>query len=285
MFSGLRSRLTYANVVATLAMVFAMTGGAYAAGKYLITSTKQIKPSVLSSLKGKAGHAGANGAQGPAGPAGPGGPQGPAGPGGAAGAAGATGENGASVTSAEVAKSSSTCSKQGGSEFTASEGKKTTACNGKEGSPWTAGGTLPSGKTETGTWSFWLKEAYGTGQVLGEPVAVASFPIPLAAALSRGHAHFINENGLEFNLKEEEVPPTECGSGIGPEVNASNPQAKPGNLCIYAGKLHNAVSVTELVNAPGGGSGGEAGTTGAVVSFSFTGETQSGVGTWAVTAE
>ena len=286
MLSIIRRRVTFANVAMTLALVFAMSGGAYAAGKYLITSTKQISPKVLKSLQGKTGKAGANGVQGPAGPAGPGGPQGPAGPIGTAGSAGAKGENGTSVTSAEVTKTSSTCSKQGGSEFTAAEGKKTTACNGKEGSPWTAGGTLPSGKTETGTWSFSLNEPKGEGQFLGEgPIAVASFPIPLAAPLTRGHAHFINEKGLEFNLNEEEVAPTDCGSGIGPEVNISNPQAKPGNLCIYAAGLHNATTVTELVSAPSGGEGGTAGTTGAVVSFALTGNAQYGHGTWAVTAE
>lgn len=68
-----RSRLTYANVVATLALVFAMAGGAVAAGHYLITSTKQISPKVLSSLKGAKG---ATGQQGPAGPSGPAGPAG-----------------------------------------------------------------------------------------------------------------------------------------------------------------------------------------------------------------
>ena len=44
MFSRIRKRLTYANVVMTFVLVFAMTGGAYAASKYVITSTKQIKP-------------------------------------------------------------------------------------------------------------------------------------------------------------------------------------------------------------------------------------------------
>lgn len=31
MFSRIRKRMTYANVVATIALVFAMSGGAYAA--------------------------------------------------------------------------------------------------------------------------------------------------------------------------------------------------------------------------------------------------------------
>ena len=46
MFSRLRKRFTYANVAMTLALVFAMSGGAYAAFTSLITSTKQISPSV-----------------------------------------------------------------------------------------------------------------------------------------------------------------------------------------------------------------------------------------------
>ncbi len=53
MFQQLRKHLGYANVTATLALFFAMSGGALAASHYLITSTRQIKPSVLSSLKGE----------------------------------------------------------------------------------------------------------------------------------------------------------------------------------------------------------------------------------------
>jgi hypothetical protein len=115
MLSPIRSRLTYANVAVTIALVFAMTGGAFAATHYLLTSTKQISPSVLRALQGKQGLtgqqgvAGTPGAQGPRGEAGPAGNEGPAG-------------------------------KQGSV--------------GKDGSSWPAGGTLPAGKTETGTWAF-----------------------------------------------------------------------------------------------------------------------------------
>ncbi len=67
----IRKRLTYANVVATLALLFAMSGGALAASKYLITSTKQISPKVVKQLKGKAGPAGATGKEGALGKEGP----------------------------------------------------------------------------------------------------------------------------------------------------------------------------------------------------------------------
>src|SRR5580693_7891888 len=47
MFSRIRKRLSYTNIVMTLALFFAISGGAYAASKVLITSTKQISPKVL----------------------------------------------------------------------------------------------------------------------------------------------------------------------------------------------------------------------------------------------
>jgi hypothetical protein len=136
-----------------------MSGGAYAAGKYLITSTKQISPKVLKALQGKGGPAGKNGANGtngtpgatgPTGPAGPAGPTGPAG----SGAPGPEGKEGA----------------PGGP--------------GKEGSPWTAGGVLPSKATETGTWSDTAHE----GELA---VSTITFTIPLKEALNTAHVHFL----------------------------------------------------------------------------------------------
>ena len=70
----MRRRLSYANVTATLALVFAMSGGALAANHYLINSTKQINPKVLKKLTGKTGRR--TGAAGAAGPTGASGPQG-----------------------------------------------------------------------------------------------------------------------------------------------------------------------------------------------------------------
>jgi hypothetical protein len=70
-----------AMIVACLALFIALTGTGVAASHYIITSTKQIKPSVLAQLKG---------ARGPQGPPGARGPQGPAGAPGAAGTNGLT---------------------------------------------------------------------------------------------------------------------------------------------------------------------------------------------------
>jgi hypothetical protein len=54
-----------------LALVLAMSGGALAASHYLINSTRQISPKVLTKLKGNTGQLGATGATGAAGAAGP----------------------------------------------------------------------------------------------------------------------------------------------------------------------------------------------------------------------
>ena len=91
-------RLTYANVAATLALVFSMSGGALAANHYLINSTKQINPRVLRHLRGETGPRGPAGPPGPAtiaaGPAGAAGAPGVGGPAGTARAYGAVAATG-----------------------------------------------------------------------------------------------------------------------------------------------------------------------------------------------
>jgi hypothetical protein len=184
MMQAIRRHVNATTVIAALALVFAMSGGAYAAKKFLITSTGQISPKVLKSLKGASGAKGANGAAGAQGPAGP---TGPAGTPGAQGAQGPAGANG-------------------------TDGKE-----GKQGTAGTTGftDTLPSGKTETGTWSARQEtEEVGT-------VDAISFAIPLADGLEKSQVHVDTLNEPNF---EEACP----GS-------AEAPKATKGNLCIYTG--------------------------------------------------
>jgi hypothetical protein len=97
----IRRHLTYANIVATLALLFAMSGAAVAANHYLINSTKQINPKVLKKLKGRRGPTGfgQQGQPGPTGKAGAQGPRGAEGPKGTDGTKGERGEAGASALS------------------------------------------------------------------------------------------------------------------------------------------------------------------------------------------
>jgi hypothetical protein len=97
MLKNALSHFKYANVAATLALVFSMSGGALAATHFLINSTTQINPKVLKQLKGKTGKKGAagqTGATGPSGATGPVGPTGKEGPGGPEGKEGKVGPAG-----------------------------------------------------------------------------------------------------------------------------------------------------------------------------------------------
>ena len=273
MLSFVRNRFTFANVALTLALVFAMSGGALAASKYLITSSKQIKPSVLASLKGKAG---ANGAQGAAGAQGPAGPAGAKGENGAAGANGSAGTDGASVASTPLGVGNEHC-KEGGNEYVSASGPSY-ACNGKagkegkEGSPWTAGGTLPPEKTETGSWAV--------GNVIhsqGRHWFIAlSFPIMLKEPLEATHVHFIEESGNEFGTGK---PPTECGTPAG---TSTEPKASPGNLCVYEA-VDNSMFFEKITRLTGSQEAG-ASTTGALINMVFEEEVEGFAwGAWAVT--
>jgi hypothetical protein len=221
----MRKHLTYANVTVTIALVLAMSGGAYAASKYVINSTKQINPKVLKSLVGKTG---ANGAQGPAGAAGPAGAPGakgeagPAGPAGIAGEKGAQGEKGTAGTNG----------------FNGTSGAKgpagPTGPSGATGSPWTDGGTLPTGSTETGQWSVSVEVGKVNGGAIPFVTASISFPIPLEKALDEEHSHFVGpeEGEGESNEKLPEMDGKKVCSG-----NVKEPKAASGNICIFANPL------------------------------------------------
>ncbi len=252
MFGLTRRELTFTSLLAALALVFTMGGGAWAA-KYLITSPNQIKPSVLKKLKGKPGAPGRAGATGAPGATGPPGASGKDGAPGAPGKDGAAGKNGTSVVSTVEPKGVN-CS-EGGSKFVA--GSSTTfACNGKEGSPWSAGGTLPSGESLYGRWTLGLVppelEAPGIPQFVS-----ISFGIPTAASPT-----------LEI-LAEGEDETTECPG------TAAAPEAAEGFLCVYTAMEQNIVAVFPENEAS------EVGAWFALVG----GPAAAARGTWAVTAE
>lgn len=102
----IRNHLSYANVVATLALVFAMSGGALAASHYVINSTKEINPKILKRLKGAAGAKGATGAAGAAGAVGTQGPAGATGSQGPGGSTGPSGTSGYEVVEGPIAEGS-----------------------------------------------------------------------------------------------------------------------------------------------------------------------------------
>jgi Collagen triple helix repeat (20 copies) len=243
MLSRIRRRLCYANVVATLALVFAMSGGALAANRYLLTSTSQVSPKVLKALKGKSGQPGPAGGQGLAGPQGLAGAQGPKGEPGAAGATGTAGATGA--TGAQGPRGA-----QGAA--------------GVEGSPWTAGGTLPSGKTETGVWAFTYPESLFTAIA-----PIASFSIPLAEPPT------FNSIGTE---EGEGEPKAKLPAGC--KGNATKPEADPGNLCVFETFGVNVRGLSTENN-------NKVSTTGAValVSVDEYEKEFHAYGTWAVTAK
>jgi hypothetical protein len=278
----LRSRLSYANVIATLALVFAMSGGALAASKFLITSTKQIKPSVLAQLKGRNGNNGAAGAQGPVGPQGP---QGAPGANGKDGAPGSAGERGPAGAPGEAGKAGpagpaglkGATGPAGPAGAAGPEGPR-----GPEGSPWVDKGVLPTGQTETGTWSIDQPHATAEFLISYEPI---SFPIRLGKAGPVGSAFFID-------LKETEAKEGPVVKESGCTGSAAAPTAPEGKLCLYTGAEEEnegeAISIAPFGTGPEG-QPSEYGEAGAYVQYVISASNTSPVkitdrGTWAVTA-
>lgn len=256
----IRRNLNPATIVAVIALVLAMTGGAYAAKKYLITSTKQISPAVLKSLRGQAGPAGKNGANGANGAAGPQGTPGPQGSKGEPGAQGLKGEQGAQGAKGEQGP-------QGAKGERGLEGPK--GEQGPKGDPGQTGftSTLPSGKTETGAWSMTVGKALGALEEEGVALASLSFNIPLEKGIPEGNVKI---------LEQSKSATTECPSSSEEIAEGRPAKAASGFLCVY--EIQGVLTPENVAETNSNG----------VVLFSKAKPSEEGFyayGVWAVTAE
>ena len=260
------------GVIAVCALVFAMLGGAYAAsngGDGATASAKRGKP-------GPRGKRGPTGPTGPTGAAGAAGPQGAAGAAGAKGATGATGTNGTngtngkSVTVTEIPADEPECAELGGAlvEETGNSASAVEVCNGDEGEkgekgekgePWSPNSTLPPEAMLTGAWSF---------NGAGEHRVSISFPIRLPAAVEEGFAHFGSVGEGEFTAAGA------CPGGF------SNPQPKPGHLCVFKTGFNEAT----FSGFAGPGGAETPGRPGGFLIFQGESATASGEGSWAYKA-
>ncbi len=229
MLTRLRNQIGTAGlVVAIVALVAALGGGAYAAtggGSGKATTSAKAK-------KGPRGPKGAKGDTGPAGPQGPAGAKGDTGAKGDAGTAGSNGSNGAngvSPTGTAFIGAANGC-KEGGVKFVGAN--TTVACNGAKGQTGFTD-TLPSGKTETGMWSF--------GQTAENPKAAASlvsisFNIPLPTG----------QDPIFVFTKTPGENEAECPGTF------AEPDASPGYLCAYASELEGVEDVVVASKSYGG---------------------------------
>jgi hypothetical protein len=260
MFSRIHSKLGTAGlIVAVVALVAALGGGAYAANNGLNGKQKNEVKKLAKKFAGKRGAKGAKGAKGDPGDPGTPGTNGlPGDP----GEKGGKGDNGKSATVTEVA-----CGGIGGAEVKvegAAEGVE--VCNGEDGAPWAAGGVLPSEETLTGVWNVGL----AAGESAQLPI---SFPIPL-------------ENAPE-PIYVEGASTAGC-----PGLTEGLPTADPGKLCLYnfsigTGPIEGTAFFKPFSEEAGPEFG--AGPSGTVLAIGCeeapNTEPCALVGTWAVTAE
>jgi hypothetical protein len=281
MISRIVQHINATTVLAFIALIFATTGGALAVGSHGGAGAKAASatpPSgnstiapVASRSKAKSKSKGKVGARGPAGPRGATGATGPAGTGGATGPAGAKGETGAT----------------GATGATGPQGPK--GETGEKGATGETGytATLPAKATETGTWVLPEVGALSSFQKgLGgaaESVSI-SFSIPLAATLTgSAHVHYINEAGKETYEELGEFIEMESKVCKG---TVESPEATPGNLCVYTGRLSgvpnevgSVIELDTLENQAG------VGAVGGMMWLRKAEEGAKGRGSWAITAE
>ena len=151
--------------------------------------------------------------------------------------------------------------------------------------PWTAGGTLPSGKTETGAWSLTANEQDEETSVY----VPLSFSIPLKSEESKTKTPVIASSHVHFFAQGEvAMAGNGCGTGSG-----AKPEAEPGNVCVYTTDGgENAANITSSLIAfrdPSFPRSIGAGATGALLLIAVpkgfvSGGKEFATGTWAVTA-
>jgi hypothetical protein len=272
MFASIRQRLEGRNIplaISVVALCFAMAGGAWAAkgGGIIISKLNQIKPSVQKQLKtpgprgpeGPPGAPGANGS-GSKGDPGPQGQQGPVGPQGPAG-------SGVTVTPIDTGEPE--CGGFGGVEVEEEgAGSGTEVCSGETGFT----ETLPSDKTETGAWLGTIRP----GATNSVPV---SFPIPLEEGIDAANTHIVAKGETPVNAA--------CDDGVGTPSGPANPEADPGNFCVFIAHADetppDAFNVLLVLNIAEDGVALGTATTGAYLLVNGP-DASSGRGTWAVTA-
>jgi hypothetical protein len=218
MFSMIRTRLRLspAGVMAVVALVFAMIGGAYAASGGLTGKQKKEVKSIAKSFQGTGpagspgaqGSAGANGKEGPAGATGPAGPTGPK------GTTGATGPTGTFSTE-----------------------------------------SLPSGQSLSGAWGTSGGEGATEQDIslaaISFPIHVSPIPIALYQyEFSPGESAGVEL--LDGSVSLYEGGDTEAWEAVCPG-SAANPTAEPGFLCVYQGQktgaLGNPLSAASLAES------------------------------------
>lgn len=223
-------------VIAIVALIAALGGGAYAASGGFSAKQKEEIRRIAKQFTGKPGEPGATGSPGANGK------NGLDGLGGENGEPGEAGVRGKSVLVGETAPG---CAAGGITVEIEGSGEAHEVCNGEKGDngdngePWTAGGTLPEGSTETGSWSMGAVPT-APESFISEPIfAPLSFTIPISAPLAGAKVHYINPAGEEVVGLGVTQPPTTCTG------EAASPTAPGGELCVYA-TLEQGASETKL---------------------------------------
>ena len=216
MFQAIRKQITPATVLAFVALVFAVTGGAFAAtgggsgGGSSAKAGASVTPTATAA-KAKAKPKSKAGARGPAGPKGAMGATGATGP---AGAQGAQGVAGAAGPKGET----------GSTGLQGPEGKE--GKEGKTGPEGKSGFTenLPEGKTLKGDWSVFAHVS--SGGAAGSEWGSVSFGIPVE--------NEAGESPTPVYVREGAPTPEHCLGSV------LDPGAEPGYLCVFASEESNS---------------------------------------------